>query len=107
MVRFTVASCFGFLRVSNGVAAQQKMERQVFARRQAKDYLSHFRGVAHLMSPVRFQCGNRRADGRFVIRLAATGSGGSLRTQIAVTTLKETNYPYARGSSPRVWVTIG
>lgn len=46
-------------------------------------------------------------DGRFVIRLAATGSGGSLHTQIAVTTLKETNYPYARGSSPRVWVTIG
>jgi hypothetical protein len=48
-----------------------------------------------------------RSDGRFVIRLAATGSGGPLRTQIAVTTLKETNYPYARGSSPRVWVTIG
>jgi len=48
-----------------------------------------------------------RRDGQFVIRLAATGSGGPLRTQIAVTTLKETNYPYARGSSPRVWVTIG
>jgi hypothetical protein len=48
-----------------------------------------------------------RPDGRFLIRLAATGSGGSLRTQIAVTTLKETNYPYARGSSPRVWVTVG
>jgi len=48
-----------------------------------------------------------RRDGQFVIRLAATGSGGPLRTQIAVTTLKETNYPYARGASPRVWVTIG
>ncbi len=48
-----------------------------------------------------------RPNGQFVIRLAATGSGGPLRTQIAVTTLKETNYPYARGSSPRVWVTIG
>jgi hypothetical protein len=43
-----------------------------------------------------------RRDGRFVIRLAATGPGGPLRTQIAVTTLKETNYPYARGSSSRV-----
>jgi hypothetical protein len=48
-----------------------------------------------------------RRDGRFVIRLAATGSGGALRTQIAVATLRETNYPYARGYSRRVWITIG
>jgi hypothetical protein len=48
-----------------------------------------------------------RRDGRFVIRLAATGSGGALHTQIAVATLRETNYPYARGLSRRVWVTVG
>jgi len=46
------------------VAAQQRWKGSVFARRQAKDYLSHFRGVAHLMSPVRFSGGNARADGR-------------------------------------------
>ena len=46
-------------------------------------------------------------DGRFVIRLAATGSGGPLTTQIAVATLRETNYPYARGYSRRIWITIG
>src|SRR2546430_1604557 len=68
MVRLTVASCFGFLRVSNGVAAQQKMERQVFARRQAKDHLGHFRGIAPFISPVRFQRRDRLSDGRFVIR---------------------------------------
>jgi hypothetical protein len=48
-----------------------------------------------------------RPNGRFVVRLAATGSGRPLRTQIAVATLRETNYPYARGISRRVWVTIG
>ncbi len=48
-----------------------------------------------------------RRDGRFLIRLAATGSGGALHTQIAVATLRETNYPYARGLSRRVWVTLG
>jgi hypothetical protein len=48
-----------------------------------------------------------RPDGRFVVRLAATGSGGALHTQIAVTTLRETNYPYARGFSRRVSVIIG
>jgi hypothetical protein len=35
-----------------------------------------------------------RPSGRFVVRLAATGSGGPLHTQIAVATLRETNYPY-------------
>jgi len=48
-----------------------------------------------------------RPNGRFVVRLAATGSGGPLETQIAVATLRETNYPYARGFSRRVRVTIG
>lgn len=48
-----------------------------------------------------------RPDGRFVVRLAATGSGGPLQTQIAVATLQETNYPYARGFSRRVRVEIG
>jgi hypothetical protein len=48
-----------------------------------------------------------RAKGRFVVRLAATGSGGPLHTQIAVATLRETNNPYARGVSRRVRVTIG
>jgi hypothetical protein len=48
-----------------------------------------------------------RPNGRFVVRLAATGSGGPLQTQIAVATLRETNYPYARGFSRRVRVTIG
>jgi hypothetical protein len=46
-------------------------------------------------------------SGRFLIRMAATGSGGPLHTQIAVATLRETNYPYARGVSRRAWVTIG
>jgi hypothetical protein len=48
-----------------------------------------------------------RPNGRFVVKLAATGSGGPLRTQIAVATLRETNYPYARGFSRRASVTIG
>jgi hypothetical protein len=48
-----------------------------------------------------------RPDGRFVVRMAATGSGGPIQTQIAVATLRETNYPYARGFSRRVRVTIG
>jgi hypothetical protein len=48
-----------------------------------------------------------RRDGSFEIKLAATGGGGALRTQIAVGTLKETNYPYARGLSRRIWVTLG
>jgi hypothetical protein len=48
-----------------------------------------------------------RRDGRFTIKLAATGAGGPLRTQVAVGTLKETNYPYARGISRRIWVTLG
>ena len=48
-----------------------------------------------------------RPSGRFVVRLAATGSGGPLQTEIAVATLRETNYPYARGFSRRVRVTIG
>jgi hypothetical protein len=48
-----------------------------------------------------------RRDGRFTIKLAATGSGGPIRTQIAIGTLKETNYPYARGISKRIWVTLG
>lgn len=48
-----------------------------------------------------------RRDGRFVIRLAATGSGGPLLTQIQVATLRETNYPYARGFSRRTWIMIG
>jgi hypothetical protein len=38
-------------------------------------------------------------NGRFVVRLAATGSGRPIQTDIAVATLRETNYPYARGSS--------
>jgi hypothetical protein len=46
-------------------------------------------------------------NGRFVVRLAATGSGGPIETDIAVATLRETNYPYARGFSRRVRVTIG
>jgi hypothetical protein len=46
-------------------------------------------------------------SGRFVVRLAATGSGGPVETDIAVATLRETNYPYARGLSRRVRVTIG
>lgn len=46
-------------------------------------------------------------SGRFVVRLAATGSGGPIQTDIAVATLRETNYPYARGFSRRVRVTIG
>jgi len=50
---------------------------------------------------------NIRRDGRFVIRLAATGSGGALQTQIQISTLRETNYPYARGYSRRVSITIG
>ena len=48
-----------------------------------------------------------RPDGRFVVRLAATGSGAPVRTEIAVATLRETNYPYARGLSRRIAVTIG
>jgi hypothetical protein len=48
-----------------------------------------------------------RPNGRFVVRLAATGSGGPFQTQIAVATLRETNYPYARGFSRRVSVIIG
>ena len=48
-----------------------------------------------------------RPDGRFIVRLAATGSGGPLRTRIQVATLRETNYPYARGFSRRASVTIG
>ena len=43
-----------------------------------------------------------RPNGRFVVRLAATGSGGAIETDIAVATLRETNYPYARGFSRRV-----
>jgi len=66
--RLTVASCLGFLRVSNGVAPQQEMERQMFARRQTKNHLSHFGGRAHFISPVRFQCRDRCPDGRLVIR---------------------------------------
>jgi hypothetical protein len=46
-------------------------------------------------------------DGRFHINLQAQGSGGVLRTAIAISTLQETNYPFARGWSRRFWITIG
>ena len=48
-----------------------------------------------------------RRDGRFVIRIAATGSGAPIRTQIAVATLHETNYPYVPGVSRTAGITIG
>jgi hypothetical protein len=41
-----------------------------------------------------------KPNGRFVVRLAATGSGGPIETDIAVATLRETHYPYARGFLP-------
>jgi hypothetical protein len=48
-----------------------------------------------------------RRNGRFVITVQASGSGGPQRTQIAIATLHEANYPYAPGVSRRVWITVG
>lgn len=48
-----------------------------------------------------------RRSGRFTIKLAALGGGGALHTQVAVGTLRETNYAYAHGVSRRVSVTLG
>ncbi len=48
-----------------------------------------------------------RPDGRFGIRVYATGSGGPERLQVAVGTLRERDYPYSPGISRRVWITLG
>jgi hypothetical protein len=50
---------------------------------------------------------NIRPDGRFAIRVYATGSGGAERLQVAVGTLKERDYPFSPGTSRRVWITLG
>jgi hypothetical protein len=50
---------------------------------------------------------NIRPDGRFAIRVYATGSGGPERLQVAVGTLRERDYPYSPGTSRRVWITLG
>jgi hypothetical protein len=46
-------------------------------------------------------------DGRFTVHLATVGSGGPLRTAVAVGTLKERDFPRAPGLSRRAWITIG
>jgi hypothetical protein len=48
-----------------------------------------------------------RANGRFTMAVLASGGGSVMRFQIAIPTLRERAYPFARGVSRRVWVTVG
>jgi hypothetical protein len=51
-LRFLRPTDLGLASVLNGIAAEEKMRRQVFAVNQTQDELSHLGGIAHFVAPV-------------------------------------------------------